>query len=376
MLGFRSSKCKTSCKLCVSRIKLLRNKREIQQRRHVGQLLKEGKNEYAWIRVEGIIREQNLLAAYEILELYLELIAVRVELLDKSKNCPRDMVEAITTIMYAAPRVADLPELIEVRKWLSIKYGRELGVEGGRNFDGNEPPNWQVNLRLRQYLGVEAPEAEDKLTVISSIAQENEVEFDLESYAQSVMVQYDSAVLGIPPIPEPPKFQTTLAANNAQPLPAPTRPTPVRTQGNVPPSIIPPTSPSTHEPTSDGPVLPPAQPSFRVPFTGPSTGPYTDAQFKMTGKTFPADDCADDTTAPAPDVSGQKSFNTLQQQYDDIPSPPKKEAFHEEAEDESSAVMPTAPPGSDESPSEFPLPPSNYPIDDDLSRRLSELRKR
>ena len=60
-----------------------------QQRRQVGQLLKAGKNEYAWIRVEAIIREQNLLAAYEILELYLELIAVRVELLDKSRNCPR-----------------------------------------------------------------------------------------------------------------------------------------------------------------------------------------------------------------------------------------------------------------------------------------------
>lgn len=60
-----------------------------QQRRQVGQLLKEGKNEYAWIRVEAIIREKNLLAAYEILELYLELIAVRVELLDKHKTCPR-----------------------------------------------------------------------------------------------------------------------------------------------------------------------------------------------------------------------------------------------------------------------------------------------
>ena len=54
------------------------------------------------------------------------------------------MVEAITTLMFAAPRVADLPELIEVRKWLNIKFGRELGVEGGRNFDGTEPPNWQV----------------------------------------------------------------------------------------------------------------------------------------------------------------------------------------------------------------------------------------
>ena len=135
------------------------------QRREIGELLKKGKNEYAWIRVEAVIREKNLIAAYEILELYLELIAVRIELLDKHRNCPRylhshdptfnsisplrsvsvsDMVEAITTLMFAAPRVADLPELVEVRRWLNIKFGKELGVEGGRNFDGNEPPNWQV----------------------------------------------------------------------------------------------------------------------------------------------------------------------------------------------------------------------------------------
>lgn len=165
---------KTSCKLCVSRIKLLRNKREIQvndfdfwlclcviqltqQRRVIGQLLKDGKRESAWVRVEGIIREQNLMTAYEILELYLELIAVRIQLLERNKTCPRsafsssssktcfrDMIEAITSLMYAAPRVADLPELVEVRKWLAIKYGKELGVEGSRNFQGETPYNWQV----------------------------------------------------------------------------------------------------------------------------------------------------------------------------------------------------------------------------------------
>jgi hypothetical protein len=40
--------------------------------------------------------------AYEILELYLELIAVRVQLIAKSKEIPRDMVEAISSIIYAA----------------------------------------------------------------------------------------------------------------------------------------------------------------------------------------------------------------------------------------------------------------------------------
>jgi len=103
---------------------------------------------------------------------------------------------------------------------------------------------------------------------------------------------------------------------------------------------------------------------------------------KMTGTTFPADE-AEFSTAPPPNLSEQKSYNTLQQQYDDIPCPPKKEAFHEEAEDAEEEpevpVLPTAPPNATEGvpPSaDLPLPPSNFPIDDDLSRRLAELRKR
>lgn len=40
--------------------------------------------------------------AYEILELYLELVAVRTQLISKTKEIPRDMVEAISSIIYAA----------------------------------------------------------------------------------------------------------------------------------------------------------------------------------------------------------------------------------------------------------------------------------
>ena len=39
------------------------------------------------------MREANMLQAYEILELYLELLAVRAELLAKTREIPPDMVE-------------------------------------------------------------------------------------------------------------------------------------------------------------------------------------------------------------------------------------------------------------------------------------------
>ncbi len=71
----------------------------------VAELLRSGKQEYARIRVEGVIREQSILHAYEILELYLELISVRAQLISKTKEIPRDMVEAISSIIYSSQRI-------------------------------------------------------------------------------------------------------------------------------------------------------------------------------------------------------------------------------------------------------------------------------
>ena len=41
----------------------------------------------------------------QILELYLELIAVRGQLISKTKEIPRDMVEAISSVIYSAQRI-------------------------------------------------------------------------------------------------------------------------------------------------------------------------------------------------------------------------------------------------------------------------------
>lgn len=42
--------------------------------------------------------------AYEILELFMELLAVRAPLVASSKEIPRDMVEALSSVLYCASR--------------------------------------------------------------------------------------------------------------------------------------------------------------------------------------------------------------------------------------------------------------------------------
>lgn len=42
------------------------------------------------------------------------------------RECPLDLKEAISSICFAAPRCADLPELLQVQLSFVSKYGREF----------------------------------------------------------------------------------------------------------------------------------------------------------------------------------------------------------------------------------------------------------
>lgn len=56
-----------------------------QYRKDIAELLRAGKQDYARIRVEAVIREVSTQTGYEILELYLELLAVRAPLIASTK---------------------------------------------------------------------------------------------------------------------------------------------------------------------------------------------------------------------------------------------------------------------------------------------------
>ena len=78
-------------------------------RKEVSELLRNNKQEHARIRVEAVLREANLLKAYDILELFAEMLAVRVDMIKKSKDQPPDMLEALSSIVYASQRIQVFP---------------------------------------------------------------------------------------------------------------------------------------------------------------------------------------------------------------------------------------------------------------------------
>ncbi|OWM68262.1 IST1-like protein isoform X2 [Punica granatum] len=174
--GFESGKCKTAAKMTVARIKLLRNKRQAvvkQMRRDIALLLQSGQDATARVRVEHVIREQNILAANEFIELFCELIVARLQIIAKQKACPADLKEGISSLIFAAPRCSEIPELATIREVFGKKYGKDF-VSAAVDLR----PNSGVNRMLIEKLSVKTPSGETKLKVMKEIAKEYQIEWD------------------------------------------------------------------------------------------------------------------------------------------------------------------------------------------------------
>ncbi|XVF62261.1 hypothetical protein PTKIN_Ptkin08bG0203100 [Pterospermum kingtungense] len=170
-------KCsKTAAKMAVARIKLLRNKRQVvvkQMRRDIALLLQSGQDATARIRVEHVIREQNVLAANEFIELFCELVVSRLSIIAKRRECPADLREGIASLVFASPRCAEIPELVAIRNIFEKKYGKDF-VSAAIDIR----PNCGVNRLLIDKLSVKTPSGEIKLKVMKEIAKEHNIEWE------------------------------------------------------------------------------------------------------------------------------------------------------------------------------------------------------
>ncbi|KAJ0770902.1 putative vacuolar protein sorting-associated protein Ist1 [Helianthus annuus] len=174
--SFNTSKCKTAAKLAVARIKLLRNKREVvvrQMRRDIALLLQSGQDATARIRVEHVMREQNIQAANEFIELFCELIVQRLTIIAKQRECPADLKEGISSLIFAAPRCSEIPELVALRDVFEKKYGKDF-VGAATDLR----PSCGVNRMLIDKLSVRTPAGELKLKVLKEIAKEYQIDWD------------------------------------------------------------------------------------------------------------------------------------------------------------------------------------------------------
>ena len=178
--GFNPAKCKTALRLCIGRIKLLKNKKGLAVRalrKEIADLIGANKTDSARVRIEGVMREEANLEAFDILDLFCELLVVRLRLIEQEKDLPDDLKEAVATCIYAAKRMGELPELGQIKAQFAAKYGREYAQ--ACEADGTAAA-CGVNRTAIQKLSVRPPTNEDKLEKLRAIAQEHAVPFDEE----------------------------------------------------------------------------------------------------------------------------------------------------------------------------------------------------
>ena len=106
----------------------------------------------AKIRVEQIIREDYLVEAMEILEMYCDLLLARFGLIQQMKTLDEGLAEAISSLIWIAPRLqADVAELKMIADQLGLKYGKPYTSACRDNSIGTVAP------KLMHKLSVQAP---------------------------------------------------------------------------------------------------------------------------------------------------------------------------------------------------------------------------
>ena len=174
------NKIKVQLKLSISRLRMVQQKDTAlakQQRRSMAQLLEQGKEESARIRVENIIRSDMNTELLEILELYCELLTARAGLME-AKECDSGLEEAVKSIMYAAPRIEGVKELGTVRQLLAEKYGKEFTMEAVENSDK------KVSQRVLDRTKVEPPSKELVEAYLAAIADAYGIDWPPGTFAK------------------------------------------------------------------------------------------------------------------------------------------------------------------------------------------------
>lgn len=165
-------------------------------RKEIAQYLQTGQEAIARIKVEHVIREQNISAAYEILELFCEFLIARIPILESQRDCPSELLEAVASIIFASPRCSDVPELLQVRNLFTTKYGKDFVAAAAEL-----RPDSGVNRVVIEKLSVGAPPVDRRIKFLKEIAQEYNLDWNSSSTVKEFGKKHEDLLDGSIPTP-------------------------------------------------------------------------------------------------------------------------------------------------------------------------------
>ncbi|KAG5247538.1 IST1 protein [Salix suchowensis] len=179
----KRSKFGSLAKLAVSRISILKNKTQVrfdQAKSDVIQLLNLGHQERALVRVEHVIKNQNMVDVYVMMEDYLHFLNDRSFNLKQTK-CPDELKEAVSSLIFASSRCGEFPELQEIRGDFVSRFGKQIAACAVELRS-----NCGVNPKIIQKFSTTQASLESRKKLLKDIASENGIVLHLEEDAPLV----------------------------------------------------------------------------------------------------------------------------------------------------------------------------------------------
>ncbi|KAG6658479.1 uncharacterized protein LOC122308294 [Carya illinoinensis] len=158
--GF-ASKCKPLIKLTKTRIDVVRRKRKATEKflkKDIADLLANGLDINAYQRADGLLVELMLSSCYDFVEQSCDLVLKHLSIMQKQRECPEDYREAVSSLMFAAARFSELPELRKLRQIFQDRYGNSLELYVNQEFVENsasKPSTLEKKVQLMQDIVLE-----------------------------------------------------------------------------------------------------------------------------------------------------------------------------------------------------------------------------
>ncbi|KAH9311515.1 hypothetical protein KI387_026550, partial [Taxus chinensis] len=174
--GGNASKCKSLIKDIKTRVGVLRKKRNGKaslQRRDIAELLRNGEDQKALSRVDVLFTEENILAVYDMIEIFCDCILKKLSSIWKQRDCPQDIKEAVSSLIFAAARCAEVPELQALRGIFATRYGDEFAIAARESL-----PACDVSQQIIEKLSGGLPTNNAKLSLLREIAEKAGFQWD------------------------------------------------------------------------------------------------------------------------------------------------------------------------------------------------------
>jgi hypothetical protein len=163
---------KTTVMIIQSRINQNKNKTiaDIKQKREAAvKLLKENKKELCKLKIESIMRSEDLVSCYELIHLLLDTLKDKISYIWSSKDiCPNEFSAALETVLYSSTRM-NVEEFTSFREMIVLKFGKNYVN------DAVENKNKLVNINMITRLSI-SPYSDKAINErIRILAQEEDI---------------------------------------------------------------------------------------------------------------------------------------------------------------------------------------------------------